>query len=114
VNIRLVSQSDFSNLNTDAEQSWIKQLSLRCASTGVHISVRGRVDPRVIVRLRGLYHLKILTVPKLLSIIVGIVIGYELDGRDSIPDRGKGFFSTPQCSGRLWDTRSLLYYGYRV
>jgi flagellar basal body-associated protein FliL len=27
---------------------------------------------------------------------VGIITGYELDGLSAIPDRGKGFFSTPQ------------------
>jgi hypothetical protein len=34
---------------------------------------------------------------------VGIVMGYRLDGRGSIPNRSKIFFSTPQCPGHKAD-----------
>jgi hypothetical protein len=33
---------------------------------------------------------------------VVITIGYGLNGSGSIPGRGKSFFSTLQCSDRLW------------
>jgi hypothetical protein len=36
-----------------------------------------------------------------------------LDGRGSIPARGKRFFSTPQHQDRLWGPPSLLSSGYR-
>jgi hypothetical protein len=38
--------------------------------------------------------------------------GYGLDGRGSIPDKGK-IFSLPQCPARLWSLPSLLYIGYQ-
>jgi hypothetical protein len=41
---------------------------------------------------------------------VGIERGY---GRDSIPGRGKRFFSFPQSSDRLWGLPSLLSNGYQ-
>jgi hypothetical protein len=44
-------------------------------------------------------------------------MGYGLDGRGSIPGRGKEFFSSPQRSDWLWDPSSLLsngYWGQRV
>jgi hypothetical protein len=44
---------------------------------------------------------------------IGIAAGYGLDGRDSIPDRAKIFFSTPQRPDRLWGPPRLLYNGYR-
>jgi hypothetical protein len=39
---------------------------------------------------------------------VGIATSYELDGRGSIPGKGKRFFSTPQLSDRLLGVPSLL------
>jgi hypothetical protein len=33
---------------------------------------------------------------------VRIAMGWGLDGRGSIPDRGKKFFATPQRPDRLW------------
>jgi hypothetical protein len=50
---------------------------------------------------------------------VGTVMDYWLDGRGSIPGRGKRFFSTPQWPHRLWAPLSLLTTGnswlfYRV
>jgi hypothetical protein len=33
---------------------------------------------------------------------VGIATGYGLDGLSSIPCRGKGFSSSPQCLDRFW------------
>jgi hypothetical protein len=44
---------------------------------------------------------------------VGITTGYGLDGRGSIPGRGKGFVSSPQGPDRLWDLPSLLSSVYR-
>jgi hypothetical protein len=43
----------------------------------------------------------------------GIATGYGLDGRGSIPGRGKRLFSTPQRPDRLWGPPSLLPNGYR-
>jgi hypothetical protein len=42
---------------------------------------------------------------------VGIVTGYRLDGRGSIPGRGKIFFSSPQRPDRLLGPPSLLSNG---
>jgi hypothetical protein len=39
---------------------------------------------------------------------VAIAVGYGLDGRGSISDRGKRFLSSPQRPDRLWDPPSLL------
>jgi hypothetical protein len=39
--------------------------------------------------------------------------GYRLDGRGSIPVRGKKFLSSPQRPDRLWGPPSLLSDGYR-
>jgi hypothetical protein len=39
--------------------------------------------------------------------------GLRLDGRGSIPCKGKSWFSTPQSPDRLWGPPSLLYNGYR-
>jgi hypothetical protein len=39
-------------------------------------------------------------------------MSYELDGRCSIPDRGKKFFSTRQRQDQLCDQPSLSYSGY--
>jgi hypothetical protein len=44
---------------------------------------------------------------------VGTTKGYGLDGRGSIPGRGKKFCSAPQLPGRLWGPPSLLFDGYR-
>jgi hypothetical protein len=44
---------------------------------------------------------------------VDIVMAWELDGRGSIPGRGKGFFSTPHRPNRYWGSSSLQYNGYR-
>jgi hypothetical protein len=44
---------------------------------------------------------------------VGIVTGYWVDVRYSIPGMGKKFFSAPQRPNRLWDTVSLISNGYR-
>jgi hypothetical protein len=44
---------------------------------------------------------------------VGIATCYRLDGRFSIPGRGKRFFSTARRSGRLWSPTSLLANGYQ-
>jgi hypothetical protein len=45
--------------------------------------------------------------------LVGIATSYGLDGRGSIPGRGKRFFSSPQRSDRLWGSPSLLPSGYQ-
>jgi hypothetical protein len=45
--------------------------------------------------------------------LVGIVTGYGLDSRCSIPGRGKRIFSTPQRTDRLWGPLSLLSNRYR-
>jgi hypothetical protein len=51
---------------------------------------------------------QIIILSKYLSqILFGIAAGYTLDGRDSIPGRGKRFFSTPQRADRLWGPLSL-------
>jgi hypothetical protein len=40
--------------------------------------------------------------------LVDIAMSYGLNGRDSIPGRGKWFsFSTPQCPDRFWNSPSL-------
>jgi hypothetical protein len=39
---------------------------------------------------------------------VGTAMGYRVYGRNSIPDRGKWFFSAPQRPDRLWGPPSLL------
>lgn len=41
-----------------------------------------------------------------------IAMGYEPDGRDSIPERGKRLFSTPQRPDQLWAPPSLLLNGH--
>jgi hypothetical protein len=46
--------------------------------------------------------------------LVGIATGYSLDGRGSIPGRGKRFSSTPQRPYRLWGPFSLISNGYRA
>jgi hypothetical protein len=42
----------------------------------------------------------------------GIEMGYGLDGRGSIPGKGKRFFSTSQHLDRIWGSPGLLYIGY--
>jgi hypothetical protein len=42
----------------------------------------------------------------------GTAMGYGLDGRVSIPAKGKRFFSIPQCPDRVWAPPSLSN-GYR-
>jgi hypothetical protein len=42
---------------------------------------------------------------------VGIATGYRLDGRGSIPGRGKGFFSTPQRPDGPTQSRKLWLLG---
>jgi hypothetical protein len=42
---------------------------------------------------------------------VGIATSYGLDGRGSIPSRGKKFLSTPHRPDRLWGLRSFLSNG---
>jgi hypothetical protein len=44
---------------------------------------------------------------------VCIATGYGLEGRDSIPGRGKRFFPSPQGQERLWSPPSALTNGYR-
>jgi hypothetical protein len=44
---------------------------------------------------------------------VSTVSDCGLDGRDSIPDRGRGFFLYPLLPDRLWGPPSLLYNWYR-
>jgi hypothetical protein len=44
---------------------------------------------------------------------VDIVKGYGLDGRDSIPGKGKIFFFTPHRPDRLWGPPSLVSNGDR-
>jgi hypothetical protein len=44
---------------------------------------------------------------------VGILMGYRLDGRVSVPSRGKRFFSIPQHADGLWGPPGLLSDGYR-
>jgi hypothetical protein len=44
---------------------------------------------------------------------VRTVTDYRLGGQGSIPDMGKGFFSTPQHPDRLWHSASLLSDEYR-
>jgi hypothetical protein len=39
--------------------------------------------------------------------------GYGLDGRSSIPGRGKRFLSSPQCPDRLSGSPSLVSNGHR-
>jgi hypothetical protein len=43
----------------------------------------------------------------------GIATGYGLDGRGSVPGRGKICFSIPKHSDRLWGPPSVLFNGYR-
>jgi hypothetical protein len=43
----------------------------------------------------------------------GIATGYGLDGRGSIPGRGKRSVSTPQLSDRPWSPPSLLHNAYQ-
>jgi hypothetical protein len=43
---------------------------------------------------------------------VGIVTGYGLDDRGSIPGGGYEFFSSTPCPDRLWGPPSLLSNGY--
>jgi hypothetical protein len=45
---------------------------------------------------------------------VSTVSDYGLDGRGSIPDRGRGFFLYPLRPDRLWGPPSLLYRGLFV
>jgi Fe-S-cluster containining protein len=47
------------------------------------------------------------------SVSVGMTTGCGRNGRGSISDRGKIFFSTPQHPDGLWGPASLLYNGYR-
>jgi hypothetical protein len=42
---------------------------------------------------------------------VVIVTGYRLEGLDSIPVRGRNFFSFPQRPDQLWGPTSLLSKG---
>jgi hypothetical protein len=42
---------------------------------------------------------------------VGIATGYELQGRGSISDNGKRFFSTLQDSDKFWGSTSILSKG---
>jgi hypothetical protein len=42
---------------------------------------------------------------------VGTAMKYGLDGRDSIPGRGKRFFFSPQRADLLWNQFSLLPMG---
>jgi hypothetical protein len=44
---------------------------------------------------------------------VGIVMGYRLDGRSSIPGSGMRSFSTPQYPDRLKGPPRFLFSGYR-
>jgi hypothetical protein len=44
---------------------------------------------------------------------VGIATIYGVDGRGSIPCRGKRFVSTPQLPDQLWGPPSLLSSGFR-
>jgi hypothetical protein len=44
---------------------------------------------------------------------VGIATRYGLDGRDSVPGRGRRSFSTPQRPDPLWGPPSLLSNGHR-
>jgi hypothetical protein len=44
---------------------------------------------------------------------VGIATGYGLDGRGSIPNKAKGFLSSPQRPDRPWDPPSLPSSEYR-
>jgi hypothetical protein len=46
------------------------------------------------------------------GIAISIATGYGLDGRGSIPDRGKRFFPIPQRPDRLWGPPNLLNSGY--
>jgi hypothetical protein len=49
--------------------------------------------------------------------IVCAATAYELDGRGSIPGRGKRFFCTPQRPDRLWGPPSLIsnvYLGFSL
>jgi hypothetical protein len=41
-------------------------------------------------------------------VLVGIATGYELDGRDLIPDRGNIFFPTIQRPDKQWDSPTLV------
>jgi hypothetical protein len=43
---------------------------------------------------------------------VGIATGYGLDGRGSIPSRGKRFLCSPRSPDRLRGPAQLLYNGY--
>jgi hypothetical protein len=45
---------------------------------------------------------------------VCIVIGYRLGDWDSISDRGKRFYSSPQYPEGLWSPLILLSNGYSV
>jgi hypothetical protein len=45
--------------------------------------------------------------------LVDVETDYGLDGRGSVPGRGRIFFSSPQIPNRLWDPSSLLFNGYR-
>jgi hypothetical protein len=45
--------------------------------------------------------------------LVGTAMGYRLDSQDSVPGRGKRFFSIPQRPDRLLGPTSLLSNGYR-
>jgi hypothetical protein len=44
--------------------------------------------------------------------LLDVATGYELDGRGSIPVKGKRFFSSLQRPDRLRGPPSLLYNGY--
>jgi hypothetical protein len=43
---------------------------------------------------------------------VGTAMGFELDGRVSIPGRNMSLFPTRQLPDRLWDPARLLSNGY--
>jgi hypothetical protein len=44
---------------------------------------------------------------------VGITMDYLLDGQNSIPGEGNGFFSAPWCPEQLWEPPSFLFSGYK-
>jgi hypothetical protein len=43
----------------------------------------------------------------------GIIMGYRLNGKDSIPSRVKRYFSSPQCPDHIWSQLSIQLNGYQ-
>jgi hypothetical protein len=56
----------------------------------------------------------VIKLPFRIILVQGILTGYELDGRDSIPSRVTRFFCTPQRPDQLESPSAILFIEYWV